>query len=141
MSRRGRAFLSGLAVAILFSLPLIPEIVGSRRLVFRDAHVTHWPWRRVAMDMVSSGKAPFVNETASGGQPLLANPNAVLLYPTLLLEKVLPPASAFNLHYLLHVLWAFFGARALGSRFGLSEGGTFFSGVAYAFSEIGRAHV
>ena len=134
MSRRGRALLSGLAVAFLFSLPLIPEIVGSRRLVFRDAHVTHWPWRRVAMDHAASGRAPFVNERASGGQPLLANPNAVLLYPTLLLEKVLPPASAFNLHYLLHVLWAYFGARALASRLGLSDGGAFFSGVAYAFS-------
>ncbi|HZI67585.1 MAG TPA: hypothetical protein VFF17_13560 [Thermoanaerobaculia bacterium] len=134
MSRRGRAILSGLAVAVLFSLPLVPEIVGSRRLVFRDAHVTHWPWRRVAMDLVSSGKAPFVNETASGGQPLLANPNAVLLYPSLLLEKLVPPASAFNLHYLLHVLWAYFGARALASRLGVSDGGAFFSGVAYAFS-------
>ena len=134
MSRLGRAFLSGLAVAILFSLPLVPEIVGSRRLVFRDAHVTHWPWRRVAMEQLASGRAPFVNETASGGQPLLANPNAGLLYPTLLLEKVLPAASAFNLHYLLHVLWAYFGARALGSRLGLSDGGAFFGGVAYAFS-------
>src|SRR5688572_16609033 len=134
MSRRGRAFLSGLAVAILFALPLLPEIVGSRRLVFRDAHMTHWPWRRVAMDMLASGKAPFVNETASGGQPFLANPNAGLLYPTLLLEKVVAPSAAFNLHYLVHVLWAYFGARALASRFGLGEGAAFFSGVAYAFS-------
>lgn len=134
MSRRGRAFLSGLAVVVLFALPLVPEIVGTRRLVFRDAQATHWPWRRVAMDLVGSGKAPLVNETASGGQPLLANPNAVLLYPTVLLERVLPPASAFNLHYLLHVLWAYFGARALASRLGLSDGAAFFSGVAYAFS-------
>jgi hypothetical protein len=134
MSRRGRAFLSGLGVALLFALPLLPEIVGSRRLVFRDAHMTHWPWRRVAMTMLSSGKAPFVNDTASGGQPFLANPNAVLLYPTVLLEKVLSPAAAFNLHYLLHVLWAFFGARALATRLGTSEGGAFFSGVAFAFS-------
>jgi len=134
MSRRGRAFLSGLGVALLFALPLLPEIVGSRRLVFRDAHMTHWPWRRVAMTMLSSGKAPFVNETASGGQPFLANPNAVLLYPTVLLEKVFSPAAAFNLHYLLHVLWAYFGARALATRLGLSEGGAFFSGVAFAFS-------
>jgi hypothetical protein len=132
MSRR--RVLSGLAVAILFALPLLPEILGSRRLVFRDAHMTHWPWRRVAMAMLSSGHAPFVNETASGGQPLLANPNAVLLYPTVLLEKVFSPAAAFNLHYLLHVLWAFFGARALASRLGLSDGGAFFSGVAFAFS-------
>src|SRR5512138_2949992 len=133
MSRRVRAFLSGLAVVILFCLPLLPEIAGSRRLLFRDAHMTHWPWRRVAMQMLASGKVPFVNETASGGQPFLANPNAVLLYPTLLLEKVLPPAAAFNLHYLLHVLWAFLGARALASRFGLSGGAAFFSGIAFAF--------
>jgi len=136
MPRRGRAFLSGLAVVVLFCLPLVPEIVGSRRLVFRDAHMTHWPWRRVAVDMLSTGRVPFVNETASGVQPFLANPNAVLLYPTLLLEKVLPPAAAFNLHYLVHVLWAFFGARALASRFGLSSGAAFFSGVAYAFSGV-----
>ncbi len=134
MSRRGRAFLSGLGVALLFALPLLPEILGSRRLVFRDAHVTHWPWRRVAMTMLASGKAPLVNDTASGGQPFLANPNAVLLYPTVLLEKVLSPAAAFNFHYLLHVLWAYFGARALATRLGLSEGGAFFSGVAFAFS-------
>ena len=132
MSRR--RVLSGLAVAILFALPLLPEILGARRLVFRDAHMTHWPWRRVAMAMLSSGHAPFVNETASGGQPFLANPNAGLLYPTVLLEKVVSPAAAFNLHYLLHVLWAFFGARALASRLGLTEGGALFSGVAFAFS-------
>ena len=132
MSRR--RVLSGLAVAILFALPLLPEILGSRRLVFRDAHMTHWPWRRVAMSMLSAGHAPFVNDTASGGQPFLANPNAVLLYPTVLLEKVVSPAAAFNLHYLLHVLWAFFGARALASRLNLSGGAAFFSGVAFAFS-------
>src|SRR5512132_86673 len=134
MSVRGRAALSGLGVALLFALPLLPEIAGSRRLVFRDAHMTHWPWRRVAIEMLDSGKVPFVNGTASGGQPFLANPNAGLLYPTLLLEKIFPPAAAFNLHYLLHVLWAFFGARALASRFGLSSGAAFFSGVAFAFS-------
>jgi hypothetical protein len=134
MTRRGRAFLSGLAVVFLFCLPLLPEIAGSRRLIFRDAHMTHWPWRRVAMQMLASEKVPFVNDTASGGQPLLANPNAVLLYPTVLLERVFPPAAAFNLHYLLHVLWAFFGARALASRFGLPSGPAFFAGIAYAFS-------
>jgi hypothetical protein len=126
--------LSGLAVVLLFCLPLAPEIAGRRRLVFRDAHVTHWPWRRVAMASLDRGEVPFVNEYSSGGQPMLANPNAVLLYPTLLLEKVLPPASAFNLHYLLHVFWAFFGARALAGRLGQSEGASFVSAVAYAFS-------
>ncbi len=134
MSSRGRAVLASLAIAVLFALPLLPEILGARRLVFRDAHITHWPWRRVAMQSLAAGRAPFVNEAASGGQPLLANPNAVLLYPTVLLEKIVRPAAAFNLHYLLHVLWAYLGARLLARRLGQSEGAAFLSGIAFAFS-------
>ncbi len=136
MSPRSRALLAGLAVTVLFCLPLLPEVLGTRRLIFRDAHVTHWPWRRVAMDSLAAGRVPFVNVSSSGGEPFLANPNAVLVYPTLLLEKVLAPAAAFNLHYLLHVLWAFFGARALARRLGLPGGPAFFSAVAFAFSGI-----
>jgi hypothetical protein len=136
MSPRARAVLSGLAVAVLFALPLLPEILGTKRLVFRDAQVTHWPWRRVAMESLRAGEVPFVNAAASGGQPLLANPNAVLLYPTLLLEKVLPETAAFNLHYLLHVIWAFCGARLLARRLGLADGSAFLAGVAFAFSGV-----
>ncbi|HJW14878.1 MAG TPA: hypothetical protein VJ776_09285, partial [Thermoanaerobaculia bacterium] len=136
MSPRGRAFLAGLAVAVLFCLPLMPEILGARRLVFRDAQVTHWPWRRIAVESLASGNVPFVNVAASGGEPLLANPNAVLLYPTMLLEKAFAPAAAFSLHYLLHVLWAFFGTRALARRLGLAPGAAFFASVAFAFSGI-----
>lgn len=134
MPRGARRFLPALGVAVLLALPLLPEILGTRRLVFRDAQVTHWPWRRVAMQSLSAGDVPFVNASASGGQPLLANPNAALLYPTMLLEKVLAPAAAFNIHYLLHVLWAFFGARALARRLGLSDGASFVAGIAFAFS-------
>jgi len=134
MSARGRAVASSLAVAVLFALPLLPEILGARRLIFRDALVTHWPWRRVATAALERGEVPFINAEASGGQPLLANPNASLLYPTFLLERVLPQASAFNLHYLLHVFWAFLGARALARRLRLPEGAAFFTAVAFAFS-------
>ena len=133
MSSR-RALLSSFAVALLFALPLLSEIVGAQRLVFRDTQITHWPWRRVATASLAAGEVPFINAAASGGQPLLANPNAVLLYPTFLLERILPPASAFNMHYLLHVLWAFFGARRLGRALGLAEDAAFLSGVAFAFS-------
>ncbi len=133
MSSR-RAVLSSFAVVVLFALPLLSEILGAQRLVFRDTQITHWPWRRVATASLAAGEVPFVNAAASGGQPLLANPNAVLLYPTFLLERVVPPAAAFNLHYLLHVLWAFFGARRLGRALGLAEDAAFLSGVAFAFS-------
>jgi hypothetical protein len=134
MPPRFRSVSTAVGVVLLFALPLLPEILGSRLLVFRDAELTHWPWHRVAMAALQTGRVPFLNEAASGTQPLLANPNAVLLYPTVLLERVLPAPSAFNLHYLLHILWAFFGARLLASRLGVSPGGALFSGAAYAFS-------
>ena len=134
MSGTARERLAALAVVVLLALPMLPEILGARRLVFRDAQVTHWPWRRIAVASLASGRVPFVNASASGGQPLLANPNAVLLYPTFLLERVAPPTVAFNLHYLLHVLWAFAGARALARRLGLARGPSFLAGVAFAFS-------
>ncbi|HKD11973.1 MAG TPA: hypothetical protein VKE50_07845, partial [Thermoanaerobaculia bacterium] len=38
------------------------------------------------------------------------------------------------LHYLLHVVWAFFGAQALAARLRLSPGAAFLAGVSYAFS-------
>lgn len=136
MSRRARSLATAFGIVALFALPLLPEILGTRLLVFRDAHVTHWPWRRVAMAALDSGRVPFVNGNAAGGQPLLANPNAVLLYPTVLLERVLQPVSAFNLHYLLEILWAFFGARLLARRFGISPESATFAGAVYAFSGI-----
>ena len=134
MSPRARTALFGVAVVVFLALPLLPETLGTRRLVFRDAQITHWPWRRVAMQAWREHRVPFVNGSASGGEPLLANPNAVLLYPTLLLETFLPPAAAFNLHYLLHVVWAFFGAQALAARLRLSPGAAFVAGITYAFS-------
>ncbi|HEX7254221.1 MAG TPA: hypothetical protein VF376_15180, partial [Thermoanaerobaculia bacterium] len=134
MPARVRNLVFPTAAIVLFALPLLPEIVGARRLVFRDAHITHWPWRRAAMAAWQSRQAPFINASASGGQPLLANPNAVVLYPSLLAETILPPAAAFNLHYLFPVIWALLGASALGRRLGLSRGAAFATGTAFAFS-------
>ena len=134
MSRRVRALLPGFAVVVLFALPLLPEILGTRLLVFRDAQITHWPWRREAMRALAADRVPFINAAASGGEPLLANPNAVLLYPTFLLGRVVSSEAAFNLHYLVHVVWAFLGARALARRCGLGAGGALLAGVAYGFS-------
>lgn len=134
MTPRSRSVATAAGVVLLFALPLLSEIVGSRLLVFRDAHITHWPWRRAAVAALDAGRVPFLNEGASGVQPMLANPNAVLLYPTVLLERVLSPAAAFNLHYLFSVVWAFLGARLLASRLGVSPGGALFAGAAYGFS-------
>ena len=71
MSRR--ALLPTFALLVLFTLPLLTEILGSRRLVFRDAQITHWPWRRVAVASLASGRGPVrqrrgVRRPAAPGQ-------------------------------------------------------------------------
>ena len=135
MSRRLRALLPGFAVVVLFALPLLPEILGiaasdlPRRadhplaVAARGGRDARWP-----------REVPFVDARGVGRPAAARQPNAVLLYPTFLLERVLPPEAAFNLHYL--------APRALGVLRGAGaraparprEGAAFVAGVAFAFS-------
>jgi hypothetical protein len=128
-----RRLLPSAALAI-FLLPLLPEIVGAKLLVFRDAFVTHLPIKLAALEMLRNGSVPFLNWGASNVEPLLPNPNTFSLYPTNLLYFLLPRAAAFNLHLLLHVPWAFFGAAALARRIGASPRRCALAGAGYAFS-------
>jgi len=122
------------AVLGVFLLPLLPLLAGARLLVFRDAFITHLPFAQVALAMEKRGVAPFLDFTASNVQPLLSDPNTVALYPTHLLYRILPVPIVFNLHLLLHVAWAFFGAALLARRLGAPRPASWIGGAAYAFS-------
>lgn len=117
-----------------FLSPLLPELAGARLLAFRDAFITHFPIQTFSLALERSGQVPFLNLGASNVEPLLANPNTVTLYPTHVLFHLFPPAAAFNLHLLLHVVWAFFGAAALSRRLGSGRRAAWIGGAAYAFS-------
>ena len=123
-----------IAVLGVFLAPLLPELAGARLLVFRDASITHFPVQAYSLALERAGEVPFLNVAASNIEPLLANPNTVTLYPTHLLFHVLPTAAAFNLHLLLHVLWAFCGSAALCRRFGAGRNASWIGGATYAFS-------
>ena len=135
MSRRLRDFLAALAVVVLFALPLVPEILGARLLVFRDAQITHWPWRRVAVAALRRGRGAVrqrgrFRRSAAARQP----ERRAALSDLPARRSSLGAGAAFNLHYLVHVLWAFFGARALARRLGMADGPSFVAGIAFAFS-------
>ena len=118
----------------LFFLPLLPIVAGMRLLCFRDAFITHFPIAQWASARERAGIVPFVDFAASNAEPLLPNPNTVVLYPTHLLYRVLPAPTAFNLHLLIHVAWAFFGAALLARRLGASRRASWIGGATYAFS-------
>jgi len=127
-------WLAPAATITIFFLPLLPLVFGTRLLCFRDAFITHFPISQWASARERGGIVPFLDFAASNVEPLLANPNTVSLYPTHLLYRVLPAAAAFNLHLLLHVAWAFFGAALLARRLGASRPASWIGGAAYAFS-------
>jgi hypothetical protein len=133
-SRLPALLASGLLAAYL--IPLVPELAGRRLLIFRDAFITHWPLKLYSLDLLRHGIVPFVNRAASNGEPLLGNPNSVALYPDNLLYFVLPPAAAFNMHLILHVVWAFFGASRLCRRLGASRPAAMLGAAVFAYSGL-----
>ena len=71
--------------------------------------------------MVRDG-LPLWNPLIDGGQPLAGNPNNLTFYPTTLLFLILPSHFAFNLHFLLHLVVAWFGMKRLLETYDVSGG-------------------
>jgi len=80
---------------------------------FRDNLSTHYPIKVVSAQVFRAGEIPYWNFADGGGQPLAGNPNTLTFYPDNVLYLLLPAHAAFNLHFLLHLVAAWFAMRAL----------------------------
>ena len=79
---------------------------------YRDNFSTHYPIKVVSWTAPFS--IPYWNFHDAGGQPLAGNPNTLTFYPDNILYWFLPaPHVAFNLHFFIHLIAAFFIMRAL----------------------------
>ncbi len=103
---------------------------------FRDNFSTHYPIKVISARILRAGQIPWWNFYDGGGQPLAGNPNALTFYPDNILYLVLPAHVAFNLHFLLHLLLAWFAMRALCRQIGTSRGAAAFAATMYAFSGL-----
>ncbi len=84
---------------------------------FRDNFSTHYPIKVFTAESFRSGELPWWNFADGGGQPLAGNPNALTFYPDNILYLFLPAHVAFNIHFFIHLIAAWFAMRALGNRF------------------------
>jgi len=107
MSRRSKLLLclAGLVVAAIVSL------YGF--FFFRDNFSTHYALKVLSARSFRAGEIPWWNPADGGGQPLAGNPNALTFYPDTALYAFLPAHVAFNLHFLIHLVAAWFAMRAL----------------------------
>ena len=80
---------------------------------FRDNFSTHYPIKVLSAAAFRAGEIPWWNFADGGGQPLAGNPNTLTFYPDNFLYLLLPPHVAFNLHFLLHLVFGWMAMRAL----------------------------
>lgn len=80
---------------------------------FRDNFATHYPVKVISTAAWRAGAIPWWNFYAGGGQPLAGNPNTLSFYPDNALYLFLPAHVAFDLHFVLHLVLAWFAMRAL----------------------------
>jgi len=80
---------------------------------FRDNFSTHYPIKVFSAQSFRAGELPWWNFADGGGQPLAGNPNTLTFYPDNFLYLIFPAHVAFNLHFLIHLVAAWFAMRAL----------------------------
>jgi Bacterial membrane protein YfhO len=108
-----------LALAILALLLFPGAIFSGRAFYVRDIHLQWHGQMESFVRSVAAGSWPVWDPWASFGQPLWANANNQILYPTTWLNLVLPAWTVFTIFVAVHaVLGAaglYFWARDLGS--------------------------
>ena len=129
--RRLHAFLFiAAAVALLFH----PLILGEGLLYFRDVSLNHFPNRVYATDRLLHGDFPLWNPYLSGGIPLAANPNELILHPITLLFLLLPVGAAFSASVILQCLLAGWGMYLWAREEGLGQEAALFAATGFALS-------
>jgi hypothetical protein len=127
----GRAALVFLALALV----VFRDAVFRGRMLFQRDIDAFWNGSVEALvRVVATGAPPLWNPYPGLGQPFLAAAISQLGYPTTWLNLILPPAPAYALFVVLHVVLAACGAYAAARRLGLSWLAGVLAGVLYAFS-------
>jgi hypothetical protein len=96
-----------------------PATLGGQVYFRRDVHLMWLSQSQGYARAFSEGAWPLWNPLASFGQPLLADANAQVLYPTTPLLLALPPWTYYALYVLAHLLLAGLGAALLARRLGM----------------------
>ena len=113
MSERRQLLAVTLAALAIWAWIAVPLLAGSRTLFLRDVFSVHLPLKAYGAQQLAEGRIPAFFDRWGLGAPFRGNPQALAFYPGNVFYLVLPFWIAFNLHYVLHWLVAFFTMRSL----------------------------
>ena len=126
-----------LGVIACLNIAFFAEVLFTERTFFaRDVSTFHYPLKKLVTEAYARGEWPLWNPYIQMGQPLLANPNCMAVYPGQLLFQFLPFETAFELHFVVHCMLAGMGAFCLARILGLSLQAALLSAVIYNFSGL-----
>ena len=117
---RGDA-LTFLALAAVVAVVLRRALLGGEVLFRRDVHLMWYAQVEAMVRAISRGEWPLWNPDIGFGQPLWADANAQVLYPTTWLNLLVRPWTYYTAYAVLHLLLAGLGARRLGRALGLGS--------------------
>jgi len=126
-----------LGVIACLNVAFFAEVLFTERTFFvRDVSTFHYPLKKLVTEAYARGEWPLWNPYIQMGQPLLANPNCMAVYPGQLLFQFLSFETAFELHFFIHCMLAGMGAFCLARILGLSLQAALLSAVIYNFSGL-----
>lgn len=134
MSGARRAALPAALLGLLTCLLFLPALAPSATFYFRDASQNHRPFRQLTAVMLEQDETPLWNPLRGAGQPLLANPNALILHPTTLLLLALPLEAALEASVILQVFLAALGAWLVLRDLGAGRAASLLGGATFGFS-------
>ena len=111
-------------------------LLTDQTFYFRDVSFFHYPLKRLVTEAYASGEWPLWNPYIQLGQPLLANPNTMALYPTQILFQTLPFQVAFEMHFVLHCILGGIATFYLARNLEFCRGSAFIAAVIYNFSGV-----
>jgi Bacterial membrane protein YfhO len=126
-----------LGLLTCLNVAFFAEVLFTPRTFFvRDVSTFHYPLKKLVTEAYAQGEWPLWNPYIQMGQPLLANPNSMAVYPGQLLFQFLPFETAFELHFVVHCILAGMGAFCLARMLNLSLQAAFLSAAIYNFSGL-----
>jgi hypothetical protein len=135
LTRSPATWRTALAAFVLLAGFFAREALFEGRTFFlRDLHLQWLGQAESFVQAVGSGAWPLWDPYVSFGQPMLANPNAQILYPLTWLNLVMRPGTYYTVYFVLHLIGAGLGVFALARRWNASLAGSLLAGAAFVAS-------
>ncbi len=132
LDARDAAAMSALVAGVV--LIFWKVVVAGQVFCYRDVLNQSYPEAKFVRHLLRRGVLPMWNRYLNFGQPQLANPNALVFYPTTLLMALLPLNLGYSLHFVLHFAWMALGAYLLARQWGQSRVAALAAGAVFVLS-------